>query len=52
MGAAKDMWMDEIETVCDDFRVERLDRAEAMDRLRRLGLDADEAANLLNGAIA
>lgn len=52
MSMTKDMWMDEIETVCEDFRVERFDRAEAMDRLKRLGLDTDEAANLLNGAIA
>lgn len=52
MSMTKDMYMDEIEQVCVDFSDDKLTREEALDRLFRLGLDADEAGNLLNGAIA
>lgn len=52
MGASKDMWMEEIERVCEEFSFDKLTRDEALGNLRRLGLDADEANNLLNGATA
>lgn len=48
----KDMWMDEIESITDCFAADKITREEAQDRLKRMGLDTDDANTLLNEAIA
>lgn len=52
MSASKDMWMDEVERVGEDFAFERITRDQAMNRLSRLGFDADEAGTMLDEAVA
>lgn len=47
MGAAKDMWIDEVERVGEDYAAERLTHEEAVKKLTRLGLDAGEASDML-----
>lgn len=43
MGAAKQLWMNEIERVGDQLADGSIDRMEAVDAWIRLGLDRDEA---------
>jgi len=43
MGAAKEMWMAEVERVYDDFADEKLTEDEAVATLIRLGFDKPEA---------
>lgn len=52
MGAAKDLWMDEVERVGEDYCAEKLTRDEAMAKLSRLGFDPWEASDMLALAIA
>lgn len=47
MGAAKEMWMAEIDRVCDEFTAEKMKEAEAIKELRRLGFDQFEAADMI-----
>lgn len=51
MSMTKDMWMDAVEAICEGFAAEHLTREEALQSLRRLGLDTDEAETRLNEAI-
>lgn len=48
MGAAKDMWMDEVERVGEQFGSGAIDRTEALTRLIRLGFDRHEAETMLD----
>jgi hypothetical protein len=48
MGATKDMWMDEVERIQEDYASQRLTRAEAGRMLIRMGFDSEEADDLLN----
>lgn len=48
----KDMWIDECERICTEFAFEKTDRETAVSRLRRIGLDKDEAEDMLNEAIS
>ena len=52
MGAVKQLWMDKIEGVCQDYCFNRLTLPEAISSLVRLGLDADEAETMLLEAVA
>ena len=52
MGACADMWQDEVDKVGEDFAFERITRDEGMRALRRLGFDAQEAADLLDEAVS
>lgn len=52
MGAAKDMWMQDIERVCDDFAAEEITHDQALNSLHRLGIDDDEAEEMLAAAVA
>lgn len=52
MSVCSDMWMENVEAICEDFAFDKITRREALDKLSRLGLGQDEAQNLLNGAIA
>ncbi len=48
----KDMWMDEVERVGEDFAADRLTLEAATDRLVRIGLDRDEAETMLKEGTA
>lgn len=52
MGACKDMWMDEVEQIGEDFAAEKLTREEAMAALKRKGFDAHEASDMLDAVTA
>lgn len=52
MGAAKDLWMDEVEQVGEDYRTEKLTHDDAMKKMQRLGFDASEASDMLAEGIA
>lgn len=52
MSATKDMWMDDVERVGEDFAAERLTRDQAMSRLSQLGFDPQEASDMLDEAVA
>lgn len=52
MGAAKDIWMAEVELIGEKFADGKISRAEAFDSLRRLGFDRQEAAEMLDEATA
>lgn len=52
MGAAKDMWMDEIQDVGEMFRKEVITREEAVKRLCRLGFDLGEANDMLTEVVS
>lgn len=52
MGAAKELWMDEVGRVGDDFAAEKLTHDEAMKKLQRLGFDHSEASDMLAEAVA
>jgi len=52
MSMTRDMHMDAIDDVVEQFCDDELTRDEAIRELERLGLDTDEARNLLNGAMA
>lgn len=52
MSRTKDMWMDEIERIEDDFAANKLSRDEAIYAMKRLGLDVLEASNLLDSVIS
>lgn len=48
----RDMWFDEIERITDQFTEDRLSLDEAITELKRIGLDAHEARDLLQEAAA
>ena len=48
MGAAKDLWMAEIERVQQSFVAGVIDRDEAVGMLRGLGFDRGEIADMLD----
>ena len=50
MGAVKDLWMDEIEKIGEDFASERLTRDEAVYALKRKGFDSHEIDDILDRA--
>jgi len=52
MGAAKDMWMNEVERVGEDFAAGVIDRDDAMATLKRLGFSATESSDMLDEASA
>jgi tellurite resistance protein len=52
MGACADMWQEEVEKVGQDFAFGRITRDEAMQAMRRLGFDANEAKDMLDEAVA
>lgn len=52
MGAAKDIWLDEVEKIGEDFASGHFSRDEAISQLRRLGLDSGEAEIMLDEATA
>ena len=47
MGAAKELWMMEIERISEDYFNSKLDKEEALDSLKRLGFDRHEAEDML-----
>jgi len=47
MGAAKDMWLDAVEAVEEDYAAAEIDRASALNQLKRLGFDADGAEEMI-----
>jgi hypothetical protein len=48
MGAGKEMWMAEIESILDQFDAEKLTEDEATKELIRLGFDKHEALEMLH----
>ena len=52
MGYSKDMWIDAVEQVGEDFAFERIDRDTAVARLQRLGIDTHEAETMLDEAVS
>lgn len=52
MGAAKDMWIDQIEQISEDFAFDRIDRDTAVARLQRMGINTNEAETMLDEAVA
>lgn len=52
MSMTKDMWMDEVERVGDEFAAERLTPEEAVNKLTRLGFDPGEAETMLDEAVS
>lgn len=52
MSASKDMWMDAVEKVSEDFAAQELTRDQAVNRLSRLGFDRQEAETMLDEAVA
>ena len=52
MGAAKEMWMNEVEQIGEDYAAGKTDRDEAMKLLWRKGFDAQEASDMLAEAVA
>lgn len=52
MGAAKELWMDEVEQVGDDYAFDKITRDEAAEKLKRLGFDWDEIEDMLDAALA
>ena len=52
VSLTKEMWMDEIEAITEQFRSGGTDLAEAIRELERLGLDSQEARDLLQEAIS
>lgn len=52
MGAAKDMWMAEVEKIGNDFQSEKMTREEAKAALLLKGFDQDEADDMLDAAVA
>ena len=49
---SKDMWIEEHERILDEYVSEILERGEAFERLKRLGLSPDEADEQLDMAEA
>jgi len=52
MGAAKDMWMDEVERITDAFALGDMGRDRAAAKLVNMGFDLHEAETLLTEAIS
>lgn len=52
MSAVKEMWMDGIDRVCDEFCADEITREEAIKALCRFGIDPHEAQEMLDHAIA
>lgn len=52
MSYSKDMWIEAVERVGDDFVAERLTRDEALAKLVRLGIDLSEALDMLDEAVS
>lgn len=52
MSASKDMWMDAVERVGEDFACDRITREEALNKLSRLGFDNGEAEVMLDEAVS
>lgn len=48
MSRSKDMWMDAVERVGEDFDSGHLNRERAVKSLTRLGFDPDEAATMID----
>ena len=48
MSLTKDIWMDEVERIQEDFAAERLTRIEAGRKLIHMGFDSEEADDLLD----
>ncbi len=48
----RDMWMDEVERITDDFCFEQITLEEGISALKRIGFDVHEAETLLKEAIA
>lgn len=52
MGACKDLWMDEVERIGDDFAADKISHEEAMESLIRKGFEPYEAATMLDEVIS
>lgn len=52
MSATKEMWIDEVASVCERFSLGLLGHEEASYKLRRLGFDPQEIQDMLDEAIA
>jgi Holliday junction resolvasome RuvABC DNA-binding subunit len=52
MGAMADYFIEQQESICDDFAADKLTREEATKALVRMGFDSQESRELLDGAIA
>lgn len=52
MSASKNLWMDEVERVVEQYSLDAMTREEAMQMLMWLGFFPSEAADMLDGAIA
>lgn len=52
MSATKDMWMDEVERVGEEFSAGKIERDAAVARLRRAGFDPEEIDDMLAAAVA
>jgi hypothetical protein len=52
MSACKDLWMDEVENILNEFSAETLSRDEASAALIRKGFEPYEAADMLDAAVA
>lgn len=52
MGRAKELWMDEVERVGDEFAAGKIEREEAETRLRQCGFDPGEISDMLGAAVA
>lgn len=47
MSMTKDMWMDEIESICEQYRTDDISLTMALRDLSRMGLSHAEALDLL-----
>lgn len=52
MGAAKDMWMGAVDSVCEAYRAGNVELSEAVGCLTRMGFDQIEAETMLKEATA
>lgn len=50
MGRSKDMWIDAVEQVGNDYVLGEIDRDTGVARLQRLGIDTHEAETMLDEA--
>lgn len=52
MSATKDLWLEEVEQICEQFANGDWTREEAFRELQRKGFDAQEARDMLDEAVA
>ena len=52
MSYSKELYIEAIEQVCEDYAFDRITIDEGLDRLSRLGIDNDEAQTMLSEAVS